>query len=394
MFRRLILKNKLNTDLTQFRNVSKPSTKMKESPGERMQAWQIHSYGDTKELKLSSARMPVISRPTDVLVQVEAASVNPIDAAMLHGYGAKVLNLMRTARNMKTDIEFPLTMGRDFSGVVVGKGHGIPDDNLKLGDKVWGVVPVECQGCHSTHVVVGKDLVRVRPEKLSYIEAASILYAGLTAWSALWITGGLCYKTSLPTILNKRILILGGSGGVGTLAIQLAKAWHMQVVTTCSSDAVNVLENLGADVVIDYKAEDSDQLVKSEGPYEIILDCANQGPDLVKQKGYDCGSYITLNSPLLRNIDELGYVGGAIKNLTDLLKYNIPLKENKSFVKWGFFAPSSAGMRTLQELVEDGKITSVVKKVYPFEELPRAYERALQGHLRGKLVIDMKNKGE
>ncbi|XP_011311536.1 reticulon-4-interacting protein 1, mitochondrial [Fopius arisanus] len=390
MYRRLIPKTKFKA---QYRNVSKPATRMKENP-ERMQSWQIHTYGDTKELKLASVRMPVISRPTDVLVQVQAASVNPIDVDMLHGYGAKVLNLLRKAKNLKTDIEFPLTMGRDFSGVVVGKGHGIRDESLKLGDEVWGVVPVELQGCHATHVVVSHDLVRLRPKMLSYIEAASIPYAGLTAWSALWITGGLCYKTSLPTILNKRILILGGSGGVGTLAIQLAKAWHMQVITTCNSDAVNVLENLGADVVIDYKAEDSDDLIKNEGPYEIILDCANQGPELVRQKGFECGTYITLNSPLLRNVDELGYVGGAFKNLADLLKYNIPLKENKSFVKWGFFAPCSAGMKTLQELVEDGKITPVVKKVYPFEELPRAYERATQGHLRGKLVIDLQSRNE
>lgn len=375
----------------QFRFLSKLAVKHNEKLDDKMQAWQIHCYGGLDEIKLYTIRMPVISRPTDILVKVDASSVNPFDLALTRGYGSKVLNLMRKTKNLgaESDIEFPLTLGRDFSGTIVSKGHGVKD-RLKIGDEVWGVVPVEQQGCHAEYVVASETLVNPRPKNISYIEAASIPYAGLTAWSALWLSGGLCYKTTMPTRRNKRVLVLGGSGGVGTMAIQLLKAWNMHVITTCSSDAVNVLEKLGADVVIDYKEDNSDEKINSEGPYDIILDCANQGPEIVKAKGYPHYTYITLNSPLLKNIDENGFLAGTVKNVGDFVKYNIPSKENKGFVKWGFFAPCKSGLDTLQELVEKEKLVSVVKKVYPFQELPQAYKRAAQGHLRGKLVIDMR----
>ncbi|KZC06101.1 Reticulon-4-interacting protein 1, mitochondrial [Dufourea novaeangliae] len=358
-----------------------------------MQAWQIHSYGGLEELKLSTVRIPVIARPTDILVRIEASSVNSIDIAMMGGYGATVLNLMRKARNLTggqyEGLELPLTMGRDFSGVVVSKGHGV-GNRLKLGDEVWGVVPPEQQGCHAGYALVDTDLVNPRPKNISHIEAASILYAGLTAWSALWITGGLCYKTVMTTRKNNRVLILGGSGGVGTLAIQLAKAWNMHVITTCSSDAINLVQKLGADVVIDYKLDDADSRLIVEGPYNIILDCANHGPYKIRSKGYPHCTYITLNSPLLKNIDRHGLIAGTVKNIGELMKYNIPSVENKSFVKWGFFTPSQVGIKALQEFIESGKIIPVVKKVYQFQELPLAYDRMAQGHLRGKLVIDMR----
>ncbi|XP_023287518.1 reticulon-4-interacting protein 1 homolog, mitochondrial isoform X2 [Orussus abietinus] len=307
-----------------------------------------------------------------------------------------VLNVMRKATGILTgasitssEIEFPLTMGRDFTGIVLSKGHGV-GNRLEQGDQVWGVIPVHQQGCHSECVVVDSDLINRRPENVSYLEGASILYAGLTAWSALWLTGGLCYKINLAAYRNKRVLLLGGSGGVGTQAIQLLKAWNMHVVTTCSSDAITLLEKMGADIIIDYKCDGADQLIKSEGPYDIILDCANQGPDLIKVKGYPHSTYITLNSPMLKNIDKYGLFGGGIKNIVDILKYNIYEPQKIGSVKWGFFVPSRTGLNMLQTLVESGKVKPVVMEVYAFKDLPKAYERIARGHLRGKLVIDLK----
>ncbi|KOC64323.1 Reticulon-4-interacting protein 1, mitochondrial [Habropoda laboriosa] len=393
MLKRLALNVNLNVGSRQSRFLSNLSVKHKENIDDKMQAWQIHSYGGLDELKLSSVRIPVIARPTDILVKIEASSVNPIDIAMTRGYGAAVLNFMRKTKSFTgrqyDELELPLTLGRDFSGVIVSKGHGA-GDRLKLGDKVWGVVPVEQQGCHANYAVVDNSLVSIRPQNLSYIEAASILYAGLTAWSALWITGGLCYKNTMATRRNNRVLVLGGSGGVGTLAIQLLKAWNMHVITTCSSDAVNLVQKLGADVVIDYKLDGADSKIITEGPYNIILDCANQGPNQIRSKGYPHCTYITLNSPLLKNVDQHGLIAGMVKNIGELVKYNIPIVENKSTVKWGFFAPSQTGIKALQEFVESREVVPVVKKVYKFQDLPLAYDRVAQGHLRGKLVIDMK----
>ncbi|KAG7199587.1 hypothetical protein KM043_014193 [Ampulex compressa] len=393
MLKKAVLNWKMVHRTSQMRSFAELSVKQQESFEDKMQAWQVHSYGGLEDLKLASVRIPAIIKPTDVLVKVEASSVNPIDIAMTKGYASTVLNIMRRAKNLAdgTDSEFelPLTLGRDFSGVVASKGHSV-GDRLKLGDQVWGVVPLEQQGCHANYVIVNNSLVNPRPPNLSYIEAASILYAGLTAWSALWITGGLCYKTAVSTRRNRRILVLGGSGGVGTLAIQLLKAWDMHVITTCNSDAVNMVEKLGADVVIDYKLNDCDSKIISEGPYDIILDCCNQGPERIKAKNYPHFNYITLNSPLVKNIDEHGLIAGTVRNIGELVKYNVPKLDNKSLVKWGFFAPSQTGIKMLQTFVESEKIIPIVKKVYQFQDLPLAYERAAQGHLRGKLVIDMR----
>ncbi|XP_020293895.1 reticulon-4-interacting protein 1, mitochondrial [Pseudomyrmex gracilis] len=392
MLQKLILKLKNNVRLAQFRSLAQLSANLKENP-DRMQTWQIHSYNGPEDLKFSNIRVPMIRHPTDVLVKIEAASVNPIDVAMTNGYGTTVLNLMRKVKNLGQseydELELPLTLGRDFAGVIVSKGHGV-GNRLKLGEEVWGVVPIEQQGSHANYTVVDSNLVSPRPKNLSYIEAASILYAGLTAWSALWITGGLSYKMIVATKMNRRVLVMGGSGGVGTLAIQLLKAWNMIVISTCSTDAVDTLMNLGADIVIDYKQNDADAKIISEGPYDIILDCANQGPELVKTKRYPYNTYIALNPPLLKNIDQHGLIVGMAKNIGDLLKFNIPTLENKSCVKWGFFVPSRTGMNVIQKLVEDGKIVPVVQQVYSFQDLPLAYKRMKEGHLRGKLVIDIK----
>lgn len=393
MFKRTLLGVKSAVKGTQLRFAGKLSARHKENVEDKMLAWQIHSYGGLEELRLSNVRIPIISSPTEVLVKVDAASVNPIDIAMTKGYGTSVLNLLRKTRTLTgtqgDDLELPLTLGRDFSGTIISKGHGVRD-RLKLGDEVWGVVPVDKQGCHASYVVVDSNSVSVRPQNISYTEAASILYAGLTAWSALWITGGLCYKTTITTRRNKRVLVLGGSGGVGTLAIQLLKAWNMHVITTCSSDAVNTLERLGADIVIDYKLDDADLQIASEGPYDIILDCANQGPSQIRAKGYPHNTYISLNSPVLKNIDEYGLISGTVKNIGELVKYNIPIGDNKGTVKWGFFVPSRTGISMIEELVENGKVVPVVRKIYSFDDLPLAYDRVAQGHLRGKIVIDMR----
>ncbi|XP_014484245.1 PREDICTED: reticulon-4-interacting protein 1, mitochondrial [Dinoponera quadriceps] len=391
MLCKTIPKLKCTARLAQFRFLTKPAGRRKDNPEVKMQAWKIHSYDGPSELQLTNVSIPIIRSPKDVLVKVEAASVNPIDIAMTNGYGASLLNLMRKTNCSRAydELELPLTLGRDFAGVVVSKGYNV-GDKLEIGEEVWGVVPLDQQGCHANYVVVNSNVVRSRPRRLSNTEAASILYAGLTAWSALWYTGGLCYKTLLAT-RRRRVLVMGGSGGVGTIAIQLLKAWNTHVISTCSGDAVETLQSLGADVVIDYKQDDADRQIISEGPYDIILDCAKQGPELVRKKGYPCDTYVTLNSPMLRNFDQYGLIMGTIQNLGDIARLNIPIAQNKGCVKWGFFVPDQTGMNVLQGLVESGRIVPVIQEVYPFEDLPLAFERAKQGHLRGKLVIDVKS---
>ncbi|XP_049808692.1 reticulon-4-interacting protein 1 homolog, mitochondrial [Schistocerca nitens] len=372
-----------------------PNIDIQETPETReSQCWQIHSYGGVEELKLSNlTRPPKVQKPDEVIVKVHAASVNPIDVAMLGGYGAVLLNKMRQVESCDFStpvIEFPLTLGRDFCGTVEYKGLGVR--HLSIGDEVWGVLPPHRQGSHAQRIATPSSLVQRKPRNLNRVEAASLLYTGVTAWSALKISGDLFL---LPAH-GRRVLVLGGSGGVGTVAVQLLKAWGTQVVATCATDAVPLVESLGADVVIDYTNPDAEMLIRKAGKYDIILDAAGLGADA--GPGYaDClknlslSKYITLRSPLLKNVDEFGIVGGMLKNIAELVAPNVRtgLSNPTSSVRWGFFIPSTDAITEIGTLVGTGKIIPLVEKVYPFEEVPAAFDRMKTGHLRGKIVVDM-----
>lgn len=384
----------INCDHKTSKNMSSSSSSLSsetQNNDDKIQIWQINSYGGVDELKLAEKVIPIDLKSNDVLVKIEASSVNPLDTMMTRGYGKNVLNLLRSLDTWSFGSEFPLTVGRDFSGIVVAKGNGVSDDKLMIGDKVWGVVSPEKQGCHSTHIIIDKTWVTKRPINMTYIESASVIYAGLTAWSAMWFTGGLKSKVENSKQNGMKILILGGSGGVGSMAIQIAKSWNLRVITTCSPDAVKIVEKLGADVVINYRADDADEKIKNEGKYDIILDAANQGLENVQKKGIIHKIFISLNSPLLNNTDKYGVVFGGITSLWDLFKYNMPGNNNKGWYKWGFFTPSPEGIAFLKKLVDNNQLVSIVQEVYSFKDTPKAYERVDKGHLRGKIVIDMKH---
>lgn len=137
-----------------------------------------------------------------------------IRLVFLEGYGRRIFSIWR-----RDSLEFPLTVGRDFSGIVVDKGHQVGSE-FNIGDRVYGFVPLHRQGCHSEAVLVHKGHVRHQPTHLTPIQAASLPYVSMTAWSALFVTGELIFREKR----NCRVLVLGASGGVGTLAVQLLKS--------------------------------------------------------------------------------------------------------------------------------------------------------------------------
>uniref|UniRef100_A0A1I8MI92 Enoyl reductase (ER) domain-containing protein n=1 Tax=Musca domestica TaxID=7370 RepID=A0A1I8MI92_MUSDO len=361
----------------------------------KMKGWQIHSYGDVEELQYSDKlKMPQIRQADHCLVKVLATSVNPIDVAMLSGYGSKVLNAMRCQGN---SIEFPLTLGREFCGVLVQKGMNVNDNSqLPLGQRVWGVVPVQMpQGAHAEYVAVPKHCLSPAPTNLNNEEAASVLYAGLTAWSGLYVTanlGGICgsLTCSGANCNNKRILVLGGSGSVGSLAIQMLKAQGAQVVSTCSENARELVQNLGADIVVDYQNPVEMETLRQYAPYDIVLDCSGQGPNGAEALNLKYQQYVTFSSPLLRNIDSSGMALGLLKNFGSLLETNVKsITQQKGLIKWGFFSPAPQGISHLKQLVERKKLLPLVEKTYKMEQMPEAFQRVKDGHLRGKIVVNV-----
>ncbi|XP_017116648.1 reticulon-4-interacting protein 1 homolog, mitochondrial [Drosophila elegans] len=360
--------------------------------GDKMRGWQLHNYGDIDELQLSEkVKIPQIRSSNECLVRIRTTAVNPIDLAMLRGYGAAVLNKMRCKPG--DGIEFPLILGREFCGELVQTGMGVPSDSLPLGARVWGVVPLQASlGAHAEYVAVPSYCLAPAPKELDDSEAASVLYAGLTAWSGLYITGGLggpCgATTSSGGGAHKRVLVLGGSGGVGSLAIQILKSQKVQVLATCSENAVEMVRNLGADFVVDYNNSESMQELSKYAPYDIVLDCSGQGGQKAAESNFDFRQYITFSSPLLANIDKQGLGLGALQNVFDLVQTNVKsFSQRGGLVKWGFFSPAPQGIQFLQKLVEQRKLMPLIDSSYEFYDLPKAFEKMKGGHLRGKIVV-------
>ncbi|XP_039479575.1 reticulon-4-interacting protein 1 homolog, mitochondrial [Drosophila santomea] len=363
-------------------------------PADKMRGWQLHNYGDIDELQLSDKlKIPQIRRSNECLVRIRTTAVNPIDLAMLRGYGATLLNKMRCQPG--DGIEFPLILGREFCGELVQTGMGV---SLPLGSRVWGVVPLQASvGSHAEYVAVPSSCLAPAPKELDDSEAASVLYAGLTAWSGLYITGGLGGPCGATTAsgggAHKRVLVLGGSGGVGSLAIQILKSQKVQVLATCSENAIEMVRNLGADLVVDYNnAEAMEELCKY-APYDIVLDCAGQGGQKAAESKFDFRQYITFSSPLLANIDKQGLGVGALKNVFDLVQANVrSVTQRGGLVKWGFFSPAPQGIQFLQKLVEQRKLMPLIDSSYGFSELPKAFEKMKSGHLRGKIVVKLREE--
>lgn len=348
------------------------------STATKMKAWQIHSYGDIQDLQLTNARIPLIENPKDLLIKVNAASVNPIDVIMTRGYGRTLINLMRDH-----DLEFPLTLGRDFCGTVVDKGHDV-SNKFNIGDNVCGIIPIHKQGSHAEHVIANESNIFHQPKHFTAVEATSPLYTAITAWSALYVTGELALRK--PETL--RILILGVSGGVGTVALQMLKSHSATVMGTCSSDAVPLVQSLGIDRVFDYTKPDFNTSISSEPKFDIILDCAKVGyKNIPTSWKYD--RFITLTSPLMVNTDNHGLVYGLFTSACDLLNANFKKCPSGQSVRWGFFYPSEKGLQFISNLLQNNQVTPMIYKVFPFMELPKAYEALNQGHVRGKIVIDM-----
>lgn len=193
--------------------------------------------------------------------------------------------------------------------------------------------------------------------------AASVLYAGLTAWSGLFLSGQLGDLTGAVSSRGggrgKRICVLGASGGVGHLAVQMAVAEGVEVVATCSADAIDLVSQFGADRVIDYRQPDAEQQLASGGPYDIVLDCAGKGSAYASQVDWSFKHYVTFSSPLLRNNDEHGVVCGSVKSFVELAQTNVQsVLGKKGLVKWAYVAMLPNGMEYLHSLLEQGKVTT------------------------------------
>ncbi|XP_053191636.1 reticulon-4-interacting protein 1 homolog, mitochondrial [Scomber japonicus] len=357
-----------------------------------MPAWVIDKYGSNDALRFTrNASFPIIHYPNEVIVRVFAAALNPIDVSMRGGYGSATLSMKRDPLNIKqTGSEFPLILGRDVSGVVMERGLDVKYFNE--GDEVWAAIPPWKQGSLAEFVVLSANEISHKPKSLSHTEAAAIPYVATTAWSALVNTGGL----TKDNCAKKRILILGGSGGVGTFAIQMLKAWGAHVTVTCSQNAEDFVKGLGADHVVDYTAGPVEQPLSALEKFDLILD--NVGGDteqwaLGLLKPWCGAKYVTLVTPFLQNTDLLGIADGMLQTAATMTTKALKHLVKGVHYRWGFFAPSGPALDEIREIVDAGQIHAVVEETFSFSQVPKAFEKLEKGHARGKTVVQI-NKGE
>ena len=324
-----------------------------------MKALQIVKYGEIKDsLTINEVNKPTIEAK-DVLIEVKAAAINPIDKLIILGNLQGML-----------PIPLPSTIAYDVSGIVVEKGEEV--SNFEIGDLVYSRVPQEQMGTIAEYVAVNSMAVSKKPGNITFEEAASIPLAGLTALQSLEYAG---IKE------NDKILIHAGSGGVGSLAIQYAKAKGAYVYTTTSTDNVKWVKELGADRVIDYKTEDYKTIVKD---VDIVFDTLGQNYTLeafqvIKQGG----KVVSVIGPMDEETAKM--FGMADYKLPEELAKLISAKD--ATYKYIFMHPNGAHLGEIKLLIEDEKIKPIIDKVYSFTESIEAFTHLASGRAKGKIVI-------
>lgn len=324
-----------------------------------MKALQLVKYGEIKDsLVFNEVSKPTI-QANDILIEVKAAAINPIDKSIVLGNLQSLL-----------PIPFPSTTAYDVSGIVVEKGDEV--HNFEIGDLVYSRVPQEQMGTIAEYVAVNNIAVSKKPGNISFEEAASIPLAGLTALQSLEHVG---IKE------NDKVLIHAGSGGVGSFAIQYAKEKGAYVYTTTSTNNVKWVKELGADRVIDYKTEDYKTIVKN---VDIVFDTLGKNYTLeafhVIKKG---GKIVSVVGPL--DEESAQTFGMADYKLPEELSKLMSKKE--ASYKFIFMHPNGSHLGEIKSLIEDEKIKPIIDKVYPFSESIEAFTHLASGRAKGKIVI-------
>jgi len=354
-----------------------------------MKGWNLESYVGISGLSLQeNLKVPVLTSSNDILIKVEASSVNPLDVMMSKGYGKNVLSGLRNVFGHEHIDNNAIILGRDFSGTVIDSGM---ENHYKIGDEVYGATYPSSQGCHAEYVSASAFCISPKPKNLSHLQAASIPYVGLTAWAALTMTAGLNldWKTNHS---KQKILVFGASGGVGTFAVQLLKACNYSVVAV--SRDFNLVADLGADVVLDYTDPEFLPTLKKVSSFDVILDFAglaeNSANFLQLLRPWSNAKLVTLSSPLLKSTDEEGIVIGGLNTILGLASKNLFTITNAygSTFRYGYFTPNPIALQRITQLIQGGKIIPIIQETFKLDDLPSAYDKVSQGNLRGKIVLD------
>jgi len=309
-----------------------------------MKALFINGYGGPEAMVIGQFDNPVPG-DNDVLVNVRAASVNPIDWKMRQGYLHAIFPLT-----------FPRVLGRDFSGIVVDKGSAVT--GFDVGDAVYGIGGSLRDGSHAEQMAVDASMAAPKPSAVSHTEAAATGVAALTALAAL--------DRDATIQKGDRVLIHAGAGGVGCYAIQYAASRGAHVIATCSAGNADYVRDMGAAEIIDYRAGDfAKQVSDCDWVFDTVGGDVHVRSQAVLKPG---GTLLVINTGPLPHYDP-----------------RADISITHSMVPGGRTA-----LDRLSALLEDGTQKPVVTETFALDDAADAYRQSQAGHTRGKLVIEMR----
>jgi len=333
-----------------------------------MKAFVIQRYGKKRPLQLVTMEAPK-PRDDEVLVQVHAAGVNLLDSKIRDGEFKLIL-----------PSRLPLILGHDVAGEVVQVGRLVRQ--FKVGDEVYARADDARIGTFAEFVAVKEASLALKPRSLTMEEAASIPLVALTAWQAL------VERAHLQK--GQKVFIQAGSGGVGTVAIQLAKHLGAFVATTTGTTNVALVRSLGADVVIDYKTQDFEDVLRD---YDVVLNSQDARTlDKSLRTLKPGGKLISISGPPDPEFAKDIGAPGFLKLVFRLLSAGVRRKAEARGVGFSFLFMKANGhqLREITRLLDAGVIRPVMDRVFPFESTNEAMAYVDAGRAKGKVVVRIK----
>lgn len=332
-----------------------------------MKAFVLDRYGKREKFRLAELPDPVPG-DGDVMIEVHATSLNPLDSKIRDG-AFKALLPYKT----------PLVLGHDVAGRVVKVGKAV--SRFAVGDEVYARPRDGRIGTFAELIAVPAADVALKPANLSMAEAAALPLTALTAWQALVALG--------RVTAGQKILIHAGSGGVGVVAIQLARHLEAKVATTAGSAGTDLVRSLGADIVVDYRSQDFAAMLSDQDLVLASQDAATlaRSVDVLKPGG----KLVSLSGPPDPAFARAQGLSWLMRRLFGLLSLRIRRKARAHNVDYQFLFMHADGDQLAQitALVEGGAIRPVIDRHFPFEALNEAFAYLDQGRTKGKIVVEM-----
>jgi alcohol dehydrogenase len=333
-----------------------------------MQAYVLRRYGGSDAMELTDVPRPNPA-PGEILVRVRTAGLNPVDWKIREGK-------LRVVQRYR----LPVVAGNECAGTVESLGEGVT--RFRAGERVYARLEKARLGAFAEYTCVPATLAARIPDPLDFEKAAAVPLAGLTALQGL--------RDELAVAPGARIFIPGGAGGVGTLAIQIAKALGAQVATTASPRGEALVKRLGADVIIDYTQRRFDEeLHDYDGAFDLVGGDTLARTFRVVKRGSTVVSIAGLPEPTTARKDLNGSAALAALFWLASSKSRAQARLHGVRYRYLFMHPSGSDLEQLGRMIDERKVDPVVDRVFPFAEIGAAFAYLEQGRAKGKVVVRM-----